>query len=105
MDKSGWELRARGDGFGRGVELMLFRSLPDGRLEVAHNPTVQVYSDNELIPRAALHCIDRQAAQQLMDDLYAAGIRPTNEQDVRGVAAHLEDMRAIAFGYMQIDKP
>jgi hypothetical protein len=44
-------------------------------------------------------------AQKLMDSLWTAGIRPTDLADQRGLVAHLQDMRTIAFKKLGIDLP
>lgn len=50
-----------------------------------------------------------ESAQQLMDDLWAAGFRPTEGRQSEGMASaqasHLADMRAIAFAKLNIEKP
>lgn len=48
------------------------------------------------------------AAQQLMDDLWQAGLRPTEGTGSAGALAatqkHLDDMRAITFNKLNIDR-
>ena len=48
-------------------------------------------------------------AQRLMDELWTAGLRPTQGKQSEGVTAaqgrHLEDMRAIAFAKLEVAKP
>lgn len=46
-----------------------------------------------------------EAAQELMSSLWEAGIRPAQAKTGDGQAKHLEDMRAIAFGKLGIEKP
>ena len=50
-----------------------------------------------------------ERAQALMDDLWQAGVRPTQGRQSEGVTAaqarHLEDMRAIAFEKLEVEKP
>lgn len=53
-------------------------------------------------PPAALK---REAVQILMNDLWSAGIRPSGQQNGEGVQKHLEDMRAIAFAKLNVEKP
>lgn len=48
------------------------------------------------------------ALQSLMDQLWAAGVRPADVGTAGHLAAttkHLEDMRAIAFSKMEVPKP
>ena len=58
-----------------------------------HNPTFNLTPEN---------------AQELMDSLWAAGIRPTEGSGSAGsmlaTQKHLEDMRTIAFSKINIDK-
>jgi len=53
--------------------------------------------------------IDRRAAQTLIDSLWDAGLRPTQGKQSEGVTAaqlrHLEDMRAISFAKLNMEKP
>jgi hypothetical protein len=50
-----------------------------------------------------------EEAQELMDSLYAAGLRPTQAKSSVGqteaIQRHLEDMRTIAFNNLEITKP
>lgn len=53
--------------------------------------------------------IANHEAQQLMDDLWACGLRPAAGRHSEGVTAaqdrHLQDMRAIAFAKLEIERP
>lgn len=56
--------------------------------------------------------ISDQAAQNLFDDLWRGGFRPSREADNRRAEGaleatkhHLEDVRAIAFDKLRIEKP
>lgn len=57
-------------------------------------------------PTFSLH---GDAAQQLIDALWQAGLRPTQGRQSEGVTAaqarHLEDMRALAFTKLNVEKP
>jgi hypothetical protein len=50
-----------------------------------------------------------EEAQELMDSLWAAGLRPTQAKSSAGqteaIQRHLEDMRTIAFNNLEITKP
>jgi len=51
--------------------------------------------------------LDFQAAQVLMDDLYHAGIRPSEGDspgELKATKQHLQDMKAIAFKKLGMDK-
>lgn len=53
--------------------------------------------------------LDLKAAQELMDDLWGSGVRPTEGKGSAGamrvIERHLEDMRAIVFDKLKIAKP
>lgn len=53
--------------------------------------------------------LDGDSAQQLIDGLWQAGLRPTQGRQSEGVTAaqarHLEDMRALAFTKLNMEKP
>lgn len=50
-----------------------------------------------------------QAAQELINDLWSAGLRPSEAKNTRdevnAIKAHLEDMRQITFDKLKVDKP
>jgi hypothetical protein len=58
----------------------------------------EVPKGHQIIPTAYLN---RSMAQQLMDELYRAGVRPTeaadNAGELKGTKAHLADMRRLVF--------
>ena len=58
--------------------------------------------------RPAFELLD-ESGQELIDALWAIGLRPTQGRQSEGVTAaqgrHLEDMRAIAFGKLDVEKP
>lgn len=45
--------------------------------------------------------LNHLAAQELMDSLYAAGVRPSDSGNTKDISAHLSDMRSIAFGLLK----
>ncbi len=53
--------------------------------------------------------LEQRDAQQLADDLWAAGLRPSQGRQSEGIvtaqAAHLEDMRSLAFAKLGVTKP
>jgi hypothetical protein len=53
--------------------------------------------------------LDRSEAQELMDMLWACGLRPTqgkqSEGQVAAVERHLADMRTLAFAMLEIKQP
>lgn len=65
---------------------------------------VTTVDDRSMCPDPTLE-IDRRTAQNLMDALWSAGLRPNNgegmDAQVTAIKAHLEDMRTLVFK----DKP
>lgn len=53
--------------------------------------------------------LSETAAQELIDELWNAGLRPTRGRQSEGVTAaqarHLEDMRALVFAKLKITQP
>ena len=100
MIAEGAKIRAMSAPWGNGVELMVLQGESYG---------VNVVM--ERLPEASLveptMRIDNTAAQALMDDLWAAGVRPTegtgSAGSLRATEKHLADMRAIAFKKLGIE--
>jgi hypothetical protein len=57
----------------------------------------------------AAFAVNKEHAQQLMDDLWRCGLRPTEGHGSVGqlgaVKDHLRDMQALAFGKLKIERP
>jgi hypothetical protein len=53
--------------------------------------------------------LDKNTLQQLVDDLWSCGIRPNSAKGSAGqlsaVQSHLNDMRAIVFNKLEVEKP
>ncbi len=88
------------------VELMVEGLAADGsgaRVFVAGLVTEEIKPGSRQGPSVT---ITREAAQVLMDDLWHCGIRPAEVLEAGGTLeatkAHLEDMRRIAFGYIEL---
>jgi hypothetical protein len=80
----------------------MFRELPEGKYAVATNIQWTIVDPQAGIsPQLDPVEIDTKAAQVLMDDLYACGIRPTEGAGSAGSfeaqRRHLEDMRSLVF--------
>jgi hypothetical protein len=62
---------------------------------------------DDMFPAPSLH-LDLSAAQQLMDELWQCGLRPTEGTGSAGAFAaqgkHLEDMRKLVFEHLDGDK-
>jgi len=61
---------------------------------------VEIYEEG----RPILEITDAEAVL-LMDSLWRAGIRPSNHKSESTLNDHLQDMRAIAFAKLEIEKP
>lgn len=83
---------------------LLFEETPGGNLCRVDPSARRV---GEPIPPSLALVAD--AAQQLMDDLWQAGLRPTqgrqSEGQLAAMAAHLLDMRTIAFNSLHLENP
>ncbi len=49
--------------------------------------------------------IDEEFAQELMDGLWRAGVRPNDGSSPSDMGRHLEDFRAIVFAQLKVEKP
>ncbi len=79
------EIRAEGSAMMQGVPIYIFDhgNHGIGRL------TFEEYSDGSHVDHTV--CLDYDAAQQLMDDLWRAGIRPTEGHGSAGAMRRIED--------------
>lgn len=79
---------------------LLSQPLGSDRQAIATNITFQEIQDNGLICEPLLQLSEAEA-QQLADQLYAAGIRPSEAAGSAGqldaVKYHLEDLRKLVF--------
>jgi hypothetical protein len=91
------KIRAHASPWNQGVELLILSPRGDGvalpiQFEPIENPAVRLESTLS---------IAREQAQTLMDDLWNAGLRPTEGTGSAGALAatqrHLEDMRTLVF--------
>ncbi len=88
----------------RGVSIWLGERLHDG---YAYAKEVIVHKEDETVPVTSptMH-IANHAAQLLMDDLWQAGLRPSEGSGsagaLRAVERHLADMQKIAFSQLKI---
>lgn len=94
------KIRAQSAPWMNGIELLMFSGKSIVTDLVLNTPLEGSICE----PSARLTMLEAQA---LMDDLYQAGLRPTqqrNEQQAP-IKKHLEDMRAIAFDKLKMEKP
>lgn len=96
-----------------GFDLVVVRQPPadisqigTGQREIARLTWAKLEPNVHTEPTAGL---DDAQCQQLIDDLFAAGFRPTEGRDAAGalsaMTAHLADMRQIAFNKLEVPKP
>lgn len=85
--------------FTKGIKLHM-ADCSGARIAVATSITFRVIEDNEMHEQPLID-LPVESAQQLIDELYHVGIRPTQAAGSAGqldaVKYHLEDMRAIVF--------
>lgn len=83
-------------------------AVDDDARQITHAATLvwQEVSEGEIIPGAL--ALQKSAAQELMDQLWMCGIRPTaevgTEKALSATRAHLTDMQTIAFGALRAKK-
>ncbi len=99
------EIRARREPFMMNqVDIMvqLIEQRQEGRYLACANPlTFTEVPQNQPIRLEPTFSLEPEAAQQLMDELWRAGLRPTEGSGSAGQLAstlkHLEDMRSLVF--------
>lgn len=89
----------------RGVNLYLFGKDVDGSLSVAAPIAYEVLQDYQLAEQTSpTLTISMEAAQQLLDDLYNVGLRPTHAIETGSTLAaqkaHIDDLRTILFAVL-----
>ena len=90
----------------RGIELHISeaRVAGDGVTRVAGQLVFSPVPENTIGP-GPVAVLDDTSAQQMMDELWRCGVRPTEGRGSAGSLAatesHLADMRAIAFGALK----
>lgn len=94
------ECRAEKEPFrGRNIQVVVFDGHHVGRLIMEEHPEGLIYEPT--------FSLGPNQAQMLMDDLWAAGVRPTegtgSAGSLKATEKHLEDMRKIAFKWMSLE--
>ena len=91
------EIRAISAPWYDGVEFLIRDNSSDGTIAIVAEMKMTAVEPNMAQPPTGR--ISRQAAQVLMDDLWAAGLRPSEGSgsagSLRATERHLEDMRRI----------
>lgn len=91
-----------------GIEIAAFRKTRDGGGQFATLQWEPLKEDDITSHVAPLLSIRMEQAQVLMDDLWNAGVRPTEGAGsagaMRAAERHIEDLRKVAFAALGIEK-
>lgn len=97
------------------LEIFIMHSRPDGGRSIVTSLTMYSMAPGIMPPPTAGHIIapelgtQREFMQAMLDGAWEAGLRPTGygnvAEELRASDGHLQDMRAIAFGKLGIEKP
>lgn len=97
--------------FGQRIDIRFCVDHPDGNVSVANSVNYSTHdpTDWSQVGRPAPIGLRMTDAQQLMDELWRAGLRPSEGTGSAGSLAaterHLADMKTIAFHALKIGKP
>jgi hypothetical protein len=91
-----------------GVQLLILgRSFDERRTYQVSSIEVEEHEASEVFPDSSIIHIRYEVAQRLMDDLWNCGLRPTegtgSAGSLKATQTHLEDMRKIAFRFLEDD--
>ena len=85
----------------RCLDLWIFQKDHDGKVSVATDFEMKPLALNELATPPPAFSLSMLAGQELMDELWRCGLRPTEGTGSAGALAatqkHLEDMRTLVF--------
>lgn len=74
-----------------------------GHRSVLSNPMFEKHEEHLLIPETSILRFTKENIQQLMDDLWSEGVRPSQLKDgdkiISATEKHLQDMRTIVFDH------
>lgn len=108
-----YEIRAALPPFARAVDLLVISRTPgaagSGRDVIAFGRSVvmEEVAEPDCCPASPTLRLDWQASQQLMDELWQCGLRPSEGTGSAGSLAaterHLRDMQSIAMGLLKKD--
>lgn len=88
------------------IEITVFAERPDGSVDIAQPLTLQNCEPGDRMQPAFY--LRMQEAQELMDELWRCGVRPTEAAGSAGQAAamqkHLDDMRTVAWHALKLQK-
>ena len=89
------------------VELHLYERQHDGKISVIKGVQTENQDPAEAIDDVPFH-LTMESAQSLMDDLWNAGIRPTDTRDrsetVKAMLNHIEDLRKVQTAFLDLAK-
>lgn len=102
--------RERWAGDSWALHFLTYPVRPEGKPEAAQAVTWVPFDDRSPLDAIGGPMVRLRAAelQQLMDELWKEGLRPTDlggTVDVRAVQKHLDDMRRIVFHQLRIGEP
>ena len=99
--KIGTEVRAVLAPWSDSLEFLILQRMADGQRAYAEPVTLRVESQSCMSPLTPTFSLSRTAAQELMDNLWTCGLRPSEGTGSAGALAatqkHLDDMRRLVF--------
>ena len=99
------EIFARRDVWADSIEIQIGHRAPDGSIAAGQPLVFSPHPPGSVVPAAL--SMRTEEAQRLMDELWLAGLRPTEGSGSAGSLAaterHLADMRSIAMGLLKGD--
>lgn len=102
-------VRAHMDTFSPFGRISLSIAVQDGDVFSVAKPLTLEKIDPQTYTAEPTVSLQREAAQELMDELWRVGIRPSEGSGSAGSLAaterHLADMRAIAFNGLSVEPP
>lgn len=97
------EIRADKPLYANEIQLHLVERMPNGSLRIAKVPEFETIDPNDFWHEPAIR-LTTTSAQQLMDELWRCGLRPSEGTGSAGSLAaterHLKDMQTIAFHFI-----
>ena len=99
--------RAQNAPWHRAIEILLIDKTIDGRSGYGQSVEFHVPEKDGMIVEPTFK-LDYDDAQELMDDLWTCGLRPTEGSGSAGALAatqeHLKDMRKLVFDFVEKNK-
>lgn len=84
-----------------GVKLHLFERLPDGKLSLLSGLVFKEYGATEMFEPSESINLPYATAQELMDELWQAGLRPSEGSgsagSLRATENHLKDLQTLSW--------